>query len=135
ATRLRVSSHELHDLCTCVRTRLLCRDKPALGCANVTIYWLFFLCIAVMVVTGIAMSRLDWGLSTAMGGYGSTRLLHGLTAYSLLPLVVLHVVMQWFFGRFWAIFKAQLYRSHVRARLVTVAVIVPVIGVIYPWYR
>src|SRR5207247_10779328 len=79
------------------------------------------------------MYGLDWALSTALGGYGSTRLLHGLTAYSLLPLVVLHVVMQWFFGRFWAIFKAQLYRSHVRAGLVSVAVIVPVIGGIYLW--
>lgn len=132
-TRLRVTRQDLQNLSTGVRTRRFWRDKPALWCANVIIYWLFFLCIAVMVVTGIAMYRLDWGLSTALGGYGSTRLLHGLTAYSLLPLVVLHVVMQWFFGRFWAIFKAQLYRSHVRAGLVSVAVIVPVIGGIYLW--
>jgi cytochrome b subunit of formate dehydrogenase len=131
--RLRVTGKDLQNLSTGVRARRFWRDKPALWCANVIVYWLFFACIVTMVVTGVAMYRLEWGLAALLGGYPATRLAHGVAAYSLLPLTVLHVLFQWFFGRFWAIFKAQFYRPHVRAGLVSLAVIVPVVGGVYLW--
>lgn len=131
--RLRLTTRDLQNLSEGVRARRFWRDKPALWCANVVVYWLFFLDIAVMVLTGVALYRPEWGLATLFGGYASARTLHGLAAYALLPLVVLHGVLQWFFGRFWSIFKAQLYRPQILAGLVSVAVMVPVAGAIYLW--
>ena len=39
----------------------------------------------------------------------------------------------WFFGRFWTIFKAQLYGPHLRAGLVSLAVVLPVVVGLYLW--
>jgi len=61
-----------------------------------------------------------------LGGYDAVRLLHGLVAYLLIPYTILHALLQWFFGRFWTIFKAQIWWPHVRAGFIGVAVAVPV---------
>jgi hypothetical protein len=42
-------------------------------------------------------------------------------------------VLQWVFGRFWAIFKAQFYRPHLRAGLIGLALAVPLVVGLYLW--
>ena len=61
------------------------------------------------------------------------RLVHGIVAYLLMPYTILHVILQWFFGRFWTIFKAQIYQPHLRAGLVSLAIVLPVIAGLYLW--
>ena len=85
----------------------------------------------ILVLTGVAIYRVDWGLSSLLGGYDLSRLLHSLFAYLLLPYVVLHMVLQWCFGRFWTIFKAQLYAPHLRAGLTATALILPIAVAFY----
>jgi hypothetical protein len=129
--RLQVTRQDIRKLIAGLCSGNFWRNKAALWSANVLVYWLSFLFIFVLMVTGIALYRLDSGLSTVLGGYNLMRLLHGLIAYLLIPYVVLHVVLQWCFGRFWTIFKAQLYRPHIRAGLLCLAVSVPVIIGVY----
>ena len=131
--RLQVTRQDLRKLWVGLRTGNFWRNKPALWSANVLVYWLSFVFIAVLVVTGVALYRLDWGLSTALGGYDLMRLLHGLAAYLLVPYIFLHMLLQWFFGRFWTIFKAHLFRPHVRAGLFSLALILPMVAVLYVW--
>lgn len=56
---------------------------------------------------------------------------HSLLAYLLLPYVVLRMVLQWCFGRFWTIFKAQFYAPHIRAGLIGIAIILPMAVAFY----
>jgi len=129
--RFRVTPNDFHKLFTGLRRRHFWRNKAALWSANLLVYWVAFVFIGVLAVTGAALYRLDLGLSTVLGGYDFVRLLHGLVGYLLIPYTVLHVLLQWFFGRFWTIFKAQLWWPHVRAGLIGVAVAVPVVAGVY----
>jgi thiosulfate reductase cytochrome b subunit len=107
------------------------KNKRALWSANLLVYWISFAMIGVLVVTGLALYRVDLGLSSALGGYDLMRLLHGLVAYLLIPYTVLHALLQWFFGRFWTIFKAQLWAPHVRAGVVGLAIAIAVVAAVY----
>ena len=49
-----------------------------------------------------------------------------MVSYLLIPYTILHATLQWFFGRFWTIFKVQIWRPHVLAGLVALAVAVPI---------
>jgi thiosulfate reductase cytochrome b subunit len=129
--RLQMTRQDLRKLWAGLRTGNFWRNKPALWSANLLVYWLAFLFIAVLAVTGVALYRIDWGLSSALGGYSLMRVLHALVACLLVPYVVLHMVLQWFFGRFWTIFKAHLYRPHVRAGLFSLAFTLPVVAALY----
>ena len=131
--RLQVTRQDLRKLGTGLRTGTFWRNKAALWCANVLVYWLSFTFLLILLVTGVALYRLDWGLSSVLGGYNLMRLVHGLVAYLFIPYVVLHMVLQWFFGRFWTIFKAHLYRPHIRAGLLSLALTLPVIAGLYLW--
>jgi thiosulfate reductase cytochrome b subunit len=131
--RLEVTGQDLRKLALGIRAGNFWRNKAALWSANVLVYWVSFFMVAVLVVTGVALYRLDWGLSTVLGGYDAARLVHGLLAYLLLPYTILHALLQWFFGRFWTIFKTQIYRPHVRAGLVSLAIVLPVIAGLYLW--
>ena len=73
------------------------------------------------------------GLATVLGGYETVRLVHGIVAYMLLPYTIVHAILQWVFGRFWSIFKAQFYQPHLRAGLVSLAIVLPVIAGLYLW--
>ncbi|MEE8159188.1 MAG: ethylbenzene dehydrogenase-related protein [Dehalococcoidia bacterium] len=97
------------------------------------VYWLSFIMIGTLLVTGMALYRLEWGLASVLGGYGTARWLHAVIAYLLIPYVVLHAVLQWGFGRFWTIFKAELYFPHIRAGLIGVALAAPVAWGLYVW--
>ena len=68
-----------------------------------------------------------------LGGYETVRLVHGIVAYMLLPYTIVHAILQWVFGRFWSIFKAQFYQPHLRAGLVSLAIVLPVIAGLYLW--
>jgi hypothetical protein len=129
--RLQLTWRDLGKLWTGLWLRNFWRNKAALWSANVIVYWAAFLFIAVLVVTGVAMYRLESGLSETLGGYSLMRFVHASFAYLFLPLIALHGVLQWFFGRFWTIFKAQLYRRHVRAGLVALTLSLPVIAGLY----
>ena len=131
--RLQLTGQDLRKLSLGVRTGTFWRNKAALWSANLLVYWAAFFMIAILTVTGAALYRLDWGLSTLLGGYDAARFVHGLVAYLLVPYTVLHVVLQWFFGRFWTIFKAQFYGPHLRAGLVSLAVVLPVVAGLYLW--
>jgi thiosulfate reductase cytochrome b subunit len=106
-------------------------NKSSLWVSNLLVYWVGFTFVFVLILTGIALYRLDWGLSSLLGGYGTARWLHSLLAYLLLPYIVLHMVLQWCFGRFWTIFKAQSYAPHIRAGLHGVALILPLAVAFY----
>jgi hypothetical protein len=131
--RLQVTRQDLQKLLAGLWTGHFWRNKPALWSANLLVYWLAFLFIFVLVVTGVALYRLDWGLSTVLGGYNLMRVLHAFVAYLLVPYVFLHMVLQWCFGRFWTIFKAHLFRPHIRAGLFSLALTLPVIAGLYLW--
>jgi cytochrome b subunit of formate dehydrogenase len=133
--RLRLTWRDLVKLWRGLRSRTFWRNKAALWSANVIVYWAAFLFIAALVVTGVAMYRLESGLSDALGGYSFMRLVHAALAYLFLPLIALHGVLQWFFGRFWAIFKAQFYRKHVDAGIVALALTLPTVAGLYLWDR
>ena len=125
--RLSVTRDDLRKLWTGIRTGTFWRYKAALWCSNVLVYWTFFFFIFGVTITGIALYRLDWNLTSIFGGYSFTRALHSFLAYLFIPAVLLHSVLQWAFGRFWAVFQAQLYRPHVRAGLIAAALTVPVV--------
>jgi hypothetical protein len=131
--RLQLTGQDLRKLSLGIRTGGFWRNKAALWSANLLVYWAAFGMITILAVTGTALYRLDWGLSTVLGGYDAARFVHGLLAYLLVPYTVLHIVLQWFFGRFWTIFKAQFYGSHLRAGLVSLAVVLPVVAGLYLW--
>ena len=101
-------------------------NKSALWVGNQLVYWLGFIFVAVFVLTGIALYQVDWGLTVMFGGYETTRWLHSFLAYLLLPYTVLHMLLQWSFGRFWTIFRAQFYAPHIRAGLNGLAIFFPI---------
>lgn len=131
--RLEVTRKDLQRLADGVRTKTFWRNKPALWSANVLTYWLGFTFIGVLVLSGVALYRLDWGLSNLLGGYSFMRLVHALVSYLLIPYAVLHMVLQWAFGRFWTIFKAHAFYPHVQAGLYGLALILPVVAGLYLW--
>jgi hypothetical protein len=134
--RLRVRHRDLQGILTGICTGNFWRNKQALWSANVIVYWVAFAFIFVLAFSGAAIYWPEWKLFEPLGGYDIMRLLHGLTAYLFLPYVIVHVALQWMFGgRFWAIFKAQLYRSQIRAGLISTAVALLVIGGVYAWSK
>jgi thiosulfate reductase cytochrome b subunit len=132
--RLRVTLKDFQNLSlTGLRVNGFWHHKQALWSANLLVYWLSFFFIGLLLVTGMALYRLDWGLSSVLGGYNTARWLHGVIAYLFVPYVILHTVLQWGFGRFWSIFKAQLYRPHIRAGFIGVTLALPVACGLYAW--
>ena len=131
--RLEITRQDIRKLVAGLRTGTFWHNKPALWSANVLTYWLGFLCIGLLMLTGVALYRLDWGLSSLLGGYNFMRVLHALVAYLLIPYAVLHMVLQWFFGRFWTIFKANLFYPHMRAGLFGLALALPALAGLYIW--
>jgi thiosulfate reductase cytochrome b subunit len=132
--RLQLTLKDLKNLTPAgIRVNGFWRYKQALWSANLLTYWLAFAILGVLLVTGFSLYRPDWELATVLGGHQAARYIHGLFAYLLIPYIVLHSVLQWCFGRFWTIFKAQFYRPHVMAGLVGVAVGVPVAWGLYAW--
>lgn len=129
--RLHLTRQDLRKLLTGLRQNNIWRNKAALWSANLLVYWVAFVSIGLLVVSGLALYRLDWGLSTLLGGYQLQRVLHALIAYLLLPYTLLHVVLQWCFGRFWTIFKAHWYSPHIRAGLSALLLVMPIIGGLY----
>ena len=107
------------------------RNKSALWSANLLVYWISFLFIGVLAVTGLALYRVDLGVSSLLGGYDAMRVVHALVAYLLIPYTVVHALLQWCFGRFWTIFKAQLWWPHVRAGLIATVVGIPMVAAVY----
>jgi cytochrome b subunit of formate dehydrogenase len=128
--RLKLTRSDMQKLIAGLQSGGFWRNKAALWSANLLVYWVAFAFIAVLVVTGVALYRLDLGLASALG-YTLTRVLHAAVAYLLIPYVVLHAVLQWFFGRFWSIFQAQLWWPHVRAGLIAFVVAIPVVAGAY----
>src|SRR6266508_2269477 len=99
--RLTVTTETFQKLFKGLATGHFWRNKGALWSANLLVYWISFLFVAVLAVTGMALYRVDLGLSTVLGGYDAMRLLHALVAYLLIPYTVIHALLQWCFGRFW----------------------------------
>ena len=131
--RLSVTRQDMSRLVDGVRSGGFWQNKRALWSANVLVYWAAFLFIGALVVTGVALYRVDWALATGLGGYDVMRWVHAFAAYLFLPYILLHVVLQWFFGNFWAIFKAQFYRPHLKAGLVGLLLTVPMVVGLYAW--
>ena len=136
--RMRLTSHDLRKLRTGMKAKNFWRNKAALWSANLLVYWVSFLFLSVLIVTGAMLywlewSPLDWAPFRLLGGYPSVRLLHGIVAYLFVPYIILHSVLQWFFGNFWSIFKAQLYRPHIRAGVIGLVIGLPVAGGLFAW--
>jgi|GEM_PF-689722 len=136
--RLRVTGKDMEKLQKGLRAGNFWRNKAALWSANLIVYWVAFVFVIVLVGTGLAMYFLNSGLADFgpmeyVGGYSTVRLLHGLIAYLLIPYTILHSLLQWFFGRFWSIFKAQLYRPHMRAGAIGLVFGVIWFGWLYAW--
>jgi len=132
--RLRLTVKDLKNLTPAgIRVNGFWRYKQALWSANLLTYWLAFAILGVLLVTGFSLYRPDWELAKILGGHQTARYLHGLFAYLLIPYIILHSVLQWCFGRFWTIFKAQIYRPHLVAGLVGLIVALPVAWGLYSW--
>jgi hypothetical protein len=125
ARKLRVTRSDLRKLGVGLRSGHFWRHKPALWSANLLVYWVAFLFIGVLTLTGVVLYRLDLGLSGALGGYDVVRLMHTVVGYLLIPYTVLHAVLQWFFGRFWTIFKTQIWGRHVLAGVLGLLIAAP----------
>ncbi|MBM4259056.1 MAG: hypothetical protein FJ147_24545 [Deltaproteobacteria bacterium] len=132
--RLQLTVKDLKHLTpTGIRAHGFWRYKQALWSANLLTYWMAFSFFGILLVTGFAMYRVDWELANYLGGHYVTRWVHAFFSYLLIPYVVLHTVLQWVFGRFWTIFKAQMYRPHLVAGLVGVAASAPIVWGLYFW--
>lgn len=129
--RLSVTGKTFEKLFDGLRRGHFLQNKVALWSANLLVYWIAFLFVALLTVTGIALYRVDLGLTGVYGSYDTMRFLHGLVAYLLLPYTIIHTLLQWFFGRFWTIFKAKIWWPHVRAGLFAVGVCSPVVAGLY----
>jgi thiosulfate reductase cytochrome b subunit len=124
--KLSVTRSDLRKLVHGIRSGDFLRNKAALWSANVLVYWISFAFIGMLAVTGVALYRLDLGLSTMLGGYDVTRLVHGIVGYLLIPYTILHATLQWLFGRFWTIFKAHAWRKHVLAGALGLLIALPI---------
>lgn len=136
--RLRVTAKDMEKLQAGLASKGFWRNKAALWSANLIVYWVAFVFVIVLVGTGLAMYFLNSGLADFgpmeyIGGYSTVRLLHALVAYLLIPYTILHSLLQWFFGRFWSIFKAQLYRPHMRAGAIGLVFGAVWFGWLYAW--
>jgi cytochrome b subunit of formate dehydrogenase len=129
--RITVTGKTFQKLSAGLRAGHFLQNKGALWSANLLVYWISFFFVAMLTVSGIALYRVDLGFSGVLGGYDAVRLLHGLIAYLLIPYTLIHALLQWFFGRFWTIFKAQLYRPHARAGTFAVILCSPVVAGFY----
>ena len=126
ARKLSVTRADLRKLREGLRSRRFLGNKAALWSANVLVYWVAFAFIAVLTVTGFALYRLDLGIANVLGGYDFNRLVHAVVGYLLIPYVVVHATLQWLFGRFWTIFKAQIWRRHVLAGALGLLIAAPI---------
>ncbi len=138
SVRMRVTLRDIEKLRTGLSAKNFWRNKGALWSANLLVYWVSFLFLSVLFVTGsmlywLEWSPLGWVPFKWIGGYDGLRVLHAVVAYLLLPYAILHSVLQWFFGSFWSIFKTQLYRPHVRAGAIGLILGLPTAGVLYAW--
>ena len=86
--RLQLTGQDLRKLSLGLRAGNFWRNKAALWSANLLVYWAAFFMIVVLGITGVALYRLDWGLSTVLGGYETVRLVHGIVAYLLIPYTI-----------------------------------------------
>ena len=137
-TRLRVTSRDIEKLREGVNNGNFWRNKRALWSANLLVYWMSFLFIFVLLLSGAAMYwpdafPLDGGPLDWIGGYTTIRFLHGFVAYLFIPYAILHSVLQWCFGRFWSIFKARFHLPHLRAGVVGMLFGVAYFGWFYAW--
>ena len=98
--RLSLTRADFRKLMTGLTSGHFWRNKAALWSANVLVYWTAFVFIATLTITGVVLYRLDFGLAPMLGGYDFVRLVHAVVGYLLIPYVILHSVLQWFFGRF-----------------------------------
>jgi thiosulfate reductase cytochrome b subunit len=136
--RLRVTTRDIEKLKESFREKNFLTNKPALWSANLLVYWMAFFFLLVLLITGTMMYWPDWSpISWApvewIGGYATIRLVHGLVAYLFIPYAILHSVLQWFFGRFWSIFKVRVYLPHIRAGFVGMVFALTCFGWLYAW--
>ncbi len=129
--RLRTGGRDLKSILKALQTGGFWSNKGALWSANVLVYWVGFVSILVLIVTGLALYRVDWGWFAYLGGYGTVRFLHSLTAYLLVPYTILHGLLQWCFGTFWSIFKARFHRPLVIAGCIGAVVALPAVIGLY----
>ena len=137
-SRLTITSRDIEKLQEGLREKNFWQNKRALWSANVLVYWMAFLFLLLLFVTGTMMywpewSPISWAPLTWLGGYSTVRFVHGLVAYLFIPYAVLHSVLQWFFGRFWSIFKVRVYLPHLRAGFIGMVFALTCFGWLYAW--
>ena len=137
-TRLRFTSRDLQKMREGINKGDFWRNKRALWSANLLVYWMSFLFIFVLLLSGAVMYwpdafPMDGGPLEWIGGYTAFRFLHGFIAYLFIPYAILHSVLQWCFGRFWTIFKARFHLPHLRAGFVGMLFGVAYFGWFYAW--
>lgn len=137
-SRLRLTSRDIQKLREGMNNGTFWRNKPALWSANVLVYWVSFLFIFLLLVSGAAMYwpdafPMDGGPLQWIGGYATLRFLHALVAYLFIPYAIIHSILQWCFGRFWSIFKARLHLPHLRAGYAGMLFAVAYFGWFYAW--
>ena len=129
--RLRLHRRDWRAVARTIWENVFWHNKVALWSANLIVYWLLFVLIILLVLTGVALYRTDWGLYQVVGGYKMALLLHALSAYLLLPSVLLHGLLQWRFGTIRAIVQARFYRPHLKAGLMGMAIVLPIVTGLY----
>jgi hypothetical protein len=131
--RLRLTGQDFRTVWRALYTGGFWHNKKALWSANLLMYWLACVWLGVLVSTGITLYHVEWGVFRLFGGYHTVRLLHGLAAYVFLPYVVLHTVLEWYFGTLRAIFKVKLYSPHLKAGCLGLAIALPIITGLFIW--
>ena len=131
--RIRLERQDVRRVAQALRGGGFWHNKAALWSANVLVYWGGFIGLIILIITGVALYQVQWGVFHMLGGYKTIRCCHGLVAYGLLAYVVAHMTLQWFFGTFWSIFKAQFSRAHLAAGGIGIAIVLPLASVLYIW--
>jgi hypothetical protein len=131
--RLRLTLGDIQTLKQAADKGGFWESKQALWSANLAVYWFGFLSIFILLVSGIALYRVDLGWHHYMGGYRMTHVLHGLFTYLFLPFTFIHVLLQWQFGTFWSIFKASFYGRHLAAGCLGLILASGAVSGLYTW--
>lgn len=137
-SRLKFTGRDLRKMREGIGKGDFWRNKRALWSANLLVYWISFLFIFLLLLSGAVMYwpdafPMDSGPLAWVGGYNMFRFVHAFVAYLFIPYAIVHSLLQWCFGRFWTIFKARLHLPHLRAGYAGMLFGIAFFGWFYAW--
>ena len=103
ARRVTVDAESLRMVRTAAARGKLWRSRPAWDALSRALYWVAFLLVAVMAVTGALLFA-----ENTLVPARALQLVHGWAAYAFLAYIAIHILAQAKAGAFWKIFRPSL---------------------------